>query len=150
MPVKPAGGDGGCALAGPSNTIRFRVRYSDTDQMGTVSSDRVLDWFEHGRTELLRAVGLPYVEVERRGVFLPVVEAHVRYLGRARYDDELEMTTSAAMVGKARLRCDVCIVQADGGGPVAEGYTVHAFVGPAGRPIRPPAWFVQTLQQAAR
>ena len=64
-------------MPGPVSTIRFRVRYSDTDQMGTVSSDRVLDWFEHGRTELLRAVGLPYVEVERRGVVLPVVEGEL-------------------------------------------------------------------------
>ena len=128
------------------NVLQFRVRYSDTDQMGTFSSDRALDWFEHGRTELLRHVGLPYAQVEQRGVFLPVVEAHVKYLGPARYDDELEMTTTAAMLGKARLRCDARIVQADGGAPVAEGYTVHAFVDADGRPIRPPEWFVDVLQ----
>ena len=127
------------------NVIRFRVRYSDTDRMGTFSSDRALDWFEHGRTELLRAVGLPYVEVERRGVFLPVAEAHVRYLGRATYDDLLEMTTTAAMAGRARLRCDARIAHADGGAPVAEGYTIHAFVDAAGRAVRPPEWFTKHL-----
>ncbi|KPK80643.1 MAG: hypothetical protein AMJ81_11640 [Phycisphaerae bacterium SM23_33] len=134
-------------MAGPENEFCFRVRYSDTDQMGTFSSDRALDWFEHGRTELLRQVGLPYAEVEKRGVFLPVAEAHVKYLGRARYDDLLEVTTTAAMVGKARLRCEVRIVHAEGRTPVAEGWTIHAFVDSAGRPIRPPDWFVQTLER---
>jgi len=132
-------------MAPVAKTIRFRVRYSDTDQMGTFSSDRALDWFERGRTALLRHVGMPYVEVERRGVFLPVAEAHVKYLGRARYDDELEMTTTAAMQGKARLRCHCRIAQADGGGGVCEGYTVHAFVDATGRPIRPPRWFLDCL-----
>ena len=131
------------------HTIRFRVRYSDTDQMRTFSSDRALDWFEHGRTELLRQIGLPYAEVEARGVFLPVVEAHVRYLGPARYDDLLETTTSAAMAGKARLRCDARIVRVGDGAPVVEGWTVHAFVGAAGRPVRPPRWFVDVLDAGA-
>ncbi|MHC4717876.1 MAG: acyl-CoA thioesterase [Planctomycetota bacterium] len=134
-------------MAGTEKTIRFRVRYSDTDQMGTFSSDRVLDWFERGRTALLRHVGIPYVEVERRGVFLPVAEAHVKYLGRARYDDELEMTTTAAMQGKARLRCDCRIVQAGDGRAVATGYTIHAFVDASGKPVRPPAWFLEHLDQ---
>ena len=129
-----------------THTIRFRVRYSDTDQMGTYSSDRVLDWFEHGRTEMLRAVGLPYTDCEQRGVFLPVVEAHVAYLGRARYDDLLELAASAEMVGRARLRCSCRIVQADAATVgVAEGYTIHAFIGADGRPIRPPAWFVERI-----
>ena len=134
-------------MASPESVFRFRVRYSDTDQMGTFSSDRVLDWFEHGRTELLRRIGLPYTEVEKRGLFLPVAEAHVKYLGRARYDDELEISTTAAMAGKARLRCEARIARADGGGPVAEGWTVHAFVNSAGRPVRPPEWFLEKLEE---
>jgi len=128
--------------------MRFRVRYSDTDRMGTASNDRVLDWFEHGRTELLRAIGLPYSEVEARGVFLPVAEAHVKYLGQAGYDDLLEIATKAQMAGRARLRCDARIVHADGAAPVAEGYTIHAFVDSAGKPVRPPQWFLEALGNA--
>ena len=128
--------------------MRFRVRYSDTDRMGTASNDRVLDWFEHGRTELLREIGLPYSEVEARGVFLPVVEAHVKYLGRAGYDDLLEITTTARMAGRARLRCDARIVHADGGAPVAQGYTIHALVDSAVTPVRPPQWFLEALKKA--
>jgi acyl-CoA thioester hydrolase len=125
------------------HTTELRVRYSETDQMGTFYNSRALEWFECGRTELLRAIGLPYAEMERRGVFLPVVEAHVEYRGRARYDDLLKMTSNAALVGKVRLRVDVDIIQAEGGAPVARGYTVHAFIDTTGKPIRPPAWLAE-------
>jgi acyl-CoA thioester hydrolase len=116
--------------------------------MGTFYNSRALEWFECGRTELLRAIGLPYAEMERRGVFLPVVEAHVEYRGRARYDDLLKMTSNAALVGKVRLRVDVEIIQAEGGAPVARGYTVHAFTDTKGKPIRPPAWLVELFDEA--
>ena len=133
----------------PESVVLFRVRYSETDQMGTYASGRVLEWFECGRTELLRTIGTPYAEMEARGVLLPVVEAHVEYLGRARYDDPLRMVTTAAMRGKARVRCEVRIVHADTGAGVAAGYTIHAFTDPAGRPIRAPSWFVEALNGAA-
>jgi acyl-CoA thioester hydrolase len=128
------------------NTTRFRVRYSETDQMGTFYNSRALEWFECGRTELLRKAGLPYTALESRGVFLPLVEAHIEFLGRARYDDLLEMTTSAAMVGRARLRSDVVILQAETRAPVARGYTVHAFTDAHGKAIRPPRWFLEILE----
>ncbi len=131
-----------------AHTILFRVRYSETDQMGTFYNSRALEWFECGRTELLRAIGLPYAEMERRGVFLPVVEAHVEYRGRARYDDLLKMTSNAALVGHVRLRVDVEIIQTEGGAPVARGYTVHAFTDTKGKPIRPPAWLAELFDEA--
>jgi len=49
---------------------RFRIRYSETDQMGTFYNSRPLEWFECGRTELLRAMGIAYAQMERRGVRL--------------------------------------------------------------------------------
>jgi len=110
--------------------------------MGTFYNSRALEWFECGRTELLRAAGLPYAEMERRGAFLPVVEAHVEYRGRARYDDLLKMTSTGSLVGKARVRVDVDIVQAEGAAPVARGYTTHAVTNSSGKPIRPPSWMV--------
>jgi acyl-CoA thioester hydrolase len=128
--------------------VLLRVRYSDTDQMGTFYNSRALDWFECGRTELLRAMGTPYTTLEAAGVFLPVTEAHVEYRGRARYDDLLRVTTSAEMSGKARIRCDVEIEHAESRAPVARGYTVHAFVDAGGRPMRPPSWFLDALRGA--
>lgn len=124
------------------------MRYSETDQMGTFYNSRPLEWFEMGRTELLRHLGLPYAELERRGVFLPLIEARIEYLGRARYDDLLAMTTALSAEGRARLRTDVEIVQAAGGQPVVRGHTVHAFTGRDGRAIRPPAWLRERLVAA--
>ena len=129
-----------------TSTYRFRVRYSETDQMGHAFYARALDWFEWGRTELLRETAVPYAEVEARGVFLPVVEAHARFLGRAKYDDLLEITTTALLSGRARLRCEAKVVNTATGGAVVEGHTVHAFTDAAGRPMRPPRWFAEALE----
>ena len=128
-----------------SAEMLLRVRYSETDQMGTFYNSRALEWFECGRTELLRGIGTPYAEMESRGVMLPLVEAHVEYQGRARYDDRLRVITTAAMCGKARVRFEIAIRHADSGAKVAQGYTVHALTEPSGRPIRPPEWFLAAL-----
>ncbi|MHC4563167.1 MAG: acyl-CoA thioesterase [Planctomycetota bacterium] len=128
-----------------TNTTRLRVRYSETDQMGTFYNSRALEWFECGRTELLRQLGVPYREMESRGVMLPLVESHVAYLGRACYDDELELQTAAEMTGKARVRFDVQITNVATDQPVARGWTVHAIVSADGRPVRPPQWFIDAV-----
>ncbi len=128
----------------------LRVRYSETDQMGTFYNSRALEWFECGRTELLRALGMTYRAMEERGLFLPLVVAHVEFQGRACYDDPLCLTTTLRKEGRARVRLDVQIIQADTQQPVACGYTVHACTDRAGKPIRPPAWFLELLSSNGR
>lgn len=128
-----------------SHITTLRVRYSETDQLGTFYNSRALEWFECGRTELLRKIGLPYTVIEGRGVFLPLVEAHVVFAGRARYDDLLELTTTLTFEGRARLRCEVAIKQSVGGNGVVRGYTIHAFTSQDGKVLRPPAWFMTAV-----
>ncbi len=122
------------------HTIQLRVRYGETDQMGTFYNSRALDWFECGRTELLRQAGLPYAVMEERGVLLPLTEAHLQFQGRARYDDLLDVTTRISWQGRARLRFDVAIRQSASGQAVVGGHTIHAITDPQGRPMRPPEW----------
>jgi acyl-CoA thioester hydrolase len=129
------------------HSIRLRVRYGETDQMGTFYNARALDWFECGRTEALRALGLPYAELEDRGIFLPLIEAHAEYRGRARYDDLLELTTRMDFAGKARVRCDARILKVAEAATIVVGYTVHAFTDRQGKPIRPPSWFIEALRR---
>ena len=129
------------------NITTLRVRYSETDQMGGFYNSRVLEWFECGRTEMTRKLGVPYSEMETRGLFLPLVETHIEFTGRARYDDELRMTTKVAMFGRARVRFDHEIVHAKNGAPVARGYTIHGCLDASGKPIRPPAGFVALMGQ---
>jgi acyl-CoA thioester hydrolase len=132
------------------HTIQLRIRYSETDQMGTFYNSRPLEWFECGRTELFRQLGLPYSELENRGLLLPLVEAHVEYLGRARYDDPLNVTSRLSCPGRASLRCDVLIVNSQSLKPIVRGYTVHAFINPQGNAIRPPPWFKNILSNLTR
>lgn len=131
--------------------MQFRVRYSEVDSMKIVFNSHVLEWFEIGRTELSRAMGLPYIEWERRGIFIPLIEARVFYRKPARYDDLLEMTTTVRPEGRARLRFENRIVQAADGAPVADGYTVHALVSAeTGRPVRTPDWVKAFLESTGR
>jgi acyl-CoA thioester hydrolase len=128
------------------NIHTFRVRYSEIDAMGTYYNARALEWFECGRTELCRSTGIPYTEWEKRGVQLPLIEAHVEYQGKATYDDLLRVVTTGVMAGPARLRFDVAIEQAETGQPVCRGYTVHAVTNDAGKPTRPPQWVTELFQ----
>jgi len=122
------------------NVHHLHVRYSEIDAMGTYYNSRALEWFECGRTELCRATGKPYTQWEADGVGLPLTESHVEYLGPARYDDELKLTTRGKMIGRVRLRFDVSIENVTTGQSVCRGYTIHAITDAAGKPIRPPQW----------
>ncbi len=129
----------------PSHTLQFRVRYGETDQMGSYFNAHVLTWMEMGRTELSRHLGLPYAEWERRGIYLPVVEAHLKFSGRAPYDTLLEMTTTVEPTGYVRLRFNNRIVWAETKAPVAHGYTIHAVLNREGKPVRLPDWVRQLI-----
>src|ERR1035437_2389635 len=87
------------------DVLQLRVRYSETDQMGTFYNSRALEWFECGRTELMRnRLRMSYATLEEKGVFLPLVEAHLEFQGGARYDDLLRITSTVEVQGRARLR----------------------------------------------
>ena len=73
-----------------------RVRYKETDQMGVVHHTNYIVWFEVGRTDLLRQLGLSYRDLEGRGILLPVVDLSCRYMEAARYDDEIRILTRIA------------------------------------------------------
>jgi acyl-CoA thioester hydrolase len=96
-----------------------------------------------------RRLGMSYAELEEKNVFLPLVEAHLEFQGGARYDDLLDIASTVEVSGRAKLRFDVQITQTANGKPVVRGYTVHAFADAAGKPIRPPAWFLELMQKAS-
>lgn len=127
------------------HTHQLRVRYSESDRMGTFYNSRLLEWMEVGRSELIRAAGSTYAEWEERGVMAPIVEANLKFKGRAGYDDLLKIETSCSREGRARLRFESKLVMAETGRPVAEGYTIHALTNPAGKPIRIPEWIDDLL-----
>ena len=80
-------------------TSQVRVRYAETDQMGIVYYANYLVWFEIGRVELLRSLGLAYSQLEtEHECILPVGEASCRYRSPARYDDEILIETRPALL----------------------------------------------------
>ena len=109
---------------------RQRVRYAETDQMGIVYYANYLVWFEIGRVEVLRNLGLSYHELEtQHKLILPVVEASCRYRSPARYDDEILIEARPSLLRGSVLKFAYRILRAaaDGEEPglLAEGETVH-------------------------
>ncbi len=132
------------ALRTPHAALRMstsvvRVRYAETDKMGIVYYAHYLVWFEVGRTEWLRQTGWTYRAMEEQGFGLPVIEAHCEYKTSARYDDEVEIRTTARIVTAVRLAFDYEVVRRADGQTIASGHTVHASVDRSGRPVRLPA-----------
>jgi len=117
---------------------RIRVRYAETDQMGIAWHGNYLAWFEVARTDLLRDHGMTYRELEERDVRLPVIEAGVRYLRPARYDDELEVLARVDQVSGVRMRFSYEVRNDASPDPLATGFTAHASVDANGRPRRLP------------
>jgi acyl-CoA thioester hydrolase len=111
-------------------TTQVRVRYAETDQMGIVYYANYLVWFEIGRVELLRSMGLAYSQLETdHQCILPVVEATCRYRSPARYDDEILIETRPSMLRGSVIKFAYRPLRKgpEGAEPtlLAEGETVH-------------------------
>jgi len=125
-------------VSGRGSVSTVRVRYAETDQMGMAWHGNYLAWFEVGRTDLLRHQGMAYRDLEKEGVRLPVIEASLRFLRPARYDDLLEIRTTVREVKGATVRFDYEVHRAGTEGPLATGATAHAAVDMQGKPRRLP------------
>ena len=127
----------------------IRVRYADTDQMKQVYYGKYFEYFEQGRSDLLRELGLPYSEIERKGFLLPVIEAHARYHRPAQYEDLLRVTTQMNEMPGARFRIEYSITRNGDESLLAEGYTSHSFINASTRrAIRPPELFLNVIRKA--
>lgn len=131
-----------------SNTINIRVRYAETDQMKVVYYSNYFVYFESGRSELLRSIGLPYTEMEKLGYLLPVIEAHARYYKSASYDDILEIKTILEETNNIKIKLSYEVRLKSNGDLVAEGYTIHGFVDSKTRkPRRAPDIFTNAINK---
>jgi acyl-CoA thioester hydrolase len=117
-----------------------RVTYADTDKLGIIYYANYLKYFEQGRTELMRSLGVRYRDLEiQRKLFLPAVEARVQYKAPSRYDDLLTVRTWIADMGQASVSFECDVVDKDLGGKLcARGYSRHAVVNDLWRTTRIP------------
>ena len=112
----------------------LRVRYSETDQMGVVYHAEYLVWCEVGRTDFIRAHGLPYSELERRGTVLAVAEATIRYHAPARYDDLIRIETRLSEVRSRAITFDYLIRNGQTGARLVTARTLLVSLDPSGKP----------------
>jgi acyl-CoA thioester hydrolase len=130
------------------HTTHIRVRYADTDQMSLVYYGKYFEYFEVARTEMLRAAGLPYSEIERVGFALPVRDASIRYYAGATYDDLLRITARMEASVGTRLPITYRIHKEVTNELVAEGATTLVFVSQTtGKPSKPPDIYREVIEK---
>jgi len=131
-----------------SIATEYRVTFSDTDAMGVVYYANYFEWFEIGRTEFFRHLGIPYKELDVRGFVTPVVEAYCKFIKPARYDEVLLIDTRVSVFKRATIRFEYSVIQKKDGLKLAEGYTVHAFLNKEdGKIVRIPEYIVDALKK---
>ena len=116
--------------------IKRRILYADTDKAGVVYYANYLRFFEAARTEYFRALGKSYADFERMGILLTVVEAHIKYLGPAEYDDEIAIRAWITRVRRTRIDFAYEVVNSEGR-TICEGSTTLGCIGEATRRPQP-------------
>jgi len=123
-----------------------RVRYAETDQMGVVYHGNYAAYFEMGRVEWLRNLGLSYKEMEQAGVMLPVVSLTMNYKKPARYDDLLTVRTILKKQQGVKIEFDYEIYN-EAAELLTTGYSMLVFVDmKTGRPVSPPEYVKAKLK----
>lgn len=128
-----------------TSDVQLRVRYGETDQMGFCYYGNYAQYFEVGRVEALRELGISYKEMEEKGYLLPVSSYKVDFLHPARYDDLLTIRTKVVKLKGVRLFFEYEVVN-ENNQLVATAETVLVFVHNISmKPIAPPEEFVSLL-----
>ena len=124
---------------------KIRVEYHHTDQMGIVHHSNYVKFFEVARTEWLRASGLTYAEMERRGVMMPIVDVAVKYRNPALYDELISVTAYVDEPPMARMTFRY-EVRGEDGRDIASGSTTLGFIDKeTRRPVRAPKWLREVV-----
>lgn len=116
--------------------VQIRVRYAECDAMGLLHHSRYLEYFEISRTDLLRASGVSYRELEARGVFFVVAKVEIRYKAPIRYDDVVTVKTQVERITRTRVDHSYQII--NNGTVATEATSTLACVNREGKPILMP------------
>jgi len=123
----------------------YRVSYSDTDQMGYMHHSNYFKYFETSRWELFRSIGIPYNEIEKEDIILPVINVSVKYIKPAFYDQEIRIITRLKSFKGARIIFDYHVIN-DTGEIINEAQVTVACVRKrSGKACLPPKIIADTL-----
>ena len=126
-------------------STQIRVRYGETDQMGIVYHGNYATYFEIGRTEWLRNLGISYKELEQQGVMLPVISLSLNFLKSARYDDVLTIIVSLKKKPLDKIDFDYEIINQNHE-KISTGNSVLAFMDmKTNKPIKCPSYILEKL-----
>ncbi len=127
------------------NLHSFRVRYSETDQMGVVYHGNYAQYLEMGRVEWLRAMGVTYKSMEDNGIMLPVISLHIDYKKSALYDDLITVETQLKNKPMVKIEFDYKVYN-ESKELLATAHTVLAFMDKkTGKPIKCPDYILERL-----
>jgi acyl-CoA thioester hydrolase len=122
-----------------THEIELRVRYAETDQMGVVYHANYLVWFEMGRTDFIRRLGVSYADMERGGISLAVSELSARFHAAARYDDVIRVHTTLADVRSRMIAFAYVVANATTSQRLVSAKTTLVSLDRNGRPAALPA-----------
>jgi acyl-CoA thioester hydrolase len=126
---------------------QIRVRYGETDQMGYVYYGNYPAYYEVGRAEAMRKLGMTYRQMEEKGVMMPIASMQLKYIRPAHYDDLLTVRTIVKEFPKVRMHFYYEVYN-EKGKLINQGETILAFVDiNSGRPCPAPDWFLNALRE---
>jgi len=130
-----------------NSQISFRIRYSETDQMGVVYHGNYLQFLEIGRVEWLRSLGISYKSMEENGIMLPVISLQINYRKSAVYDDLITVVTKLRKLPAVKIEFDYEIFN-EKGEQLIEASTVLAFLDiDTKKPMRCPEYLLTKLKE---
>ncbi|MGC6424287.1 MAG: acyl-CoA thioesterase [Lentimonas sp.] len=125
---------------------KIRVRYAETDRMDVVYHSNYLIWFETARIRMLDEIGIPYTEIEARGLLLPVLTVSAAYKSPARFDDRIDVHLYMKDKPRARITFEYEVKRGDT--LLCTGTTTHGFMDTTGKGLRPPNDFLEIIEKA--
>lgn len=114
---------------------KFVVRYAETDQMGIVHHSNYPVWFEAGRTDYIRMLGISYSEIESKGILFPLIDMNCKFLDAARYEDEIKVITSIGGLTPVRVTFNYEVYKNGSNSPISKGSTVHTWTNTGLKPV---------------
>lgn len=126
---------------------KIRVRYSETDQMGYVYNGNYAAYYEIGRTEMMRSLGMDYATMEKEGVMLPLLELKCKFIKPAYYDQEITIKTIVKVLPAVRMLFDYELYN-EADELINIGSTTLVFFDIVKKkPCPPPAYFSERIKQ---
>jgi len=130
-----------------TNFTKVRVIYADTDAMGIVYHTNYIRWFELGRNELMRQLGVAYAEMEKLGLNLPLTRVSCHYLAPAKYDHLVIVETKFDYIKRASIKFNSRIWDEKHETLLVEGYTIHACTNNEGKIRRIPKLLLDLIDK---